>query len=172
MAHTSGQTSQETTRRLEQEKNAVDLILQQHQQVRDLFKKIRAADGKECKELVNLASDLLIVHTLLEERVFYPAMKKVDPEKIEHSLEEHQEADELLYSLNDLSYLSPGFKEKVDSLLEAVEHHVEEEEESLLPEARRTLDNLDELGEEMQALQRRLDPGHVRNEWQKSGGPH
>jgi hypothetical protein len=52
---------------------------------------------------------------------------------VEHSQEEHLQADKLLERLAGTDPESPDFDEALTELVEAVTHHVEEEESKVLP---------------------------------------
>jgi hypothetical protein len=68
---------------------------------------------------------------------------------VEHSQEEHLLADQILKRLATSDPMSPGFESVLAELVEAVTHHVGEEEEKVLPGLRERLDasRLQSLGE-------------------------
>ena len=55
--------------------NAIELLKQQHKEVKGLFKKIEKAEGEEKQELFDAIADELAVHAAIEEKHFYPAGK-------------------------------------------------------------------------------------------------
>lgn len=78
---------------------------------------------------------LLAAHARAEEAHVYPTLRELTDagDRVEHSQEEHVEADHLAERLLDVDLLDPEFDELLDRLVEAVRHHLEEEEESVLP---------------------------------------
>lgn len=151
--------------------DGVELLSRQHDEVRSLIGRLREAEGEDCKQLVNELSDKLIVHAKLEEKFFYPALREACPDEVRQALADHHAVDELLDGLEGLSYLSPGFDEKLQSLLGDVEDHLEVEEDTLFPQAR-SLSSLDDMGADMRDEMPRIDPAHIRNEWQRTGRIH
>src|SRR5436190_22211703 len=76
----------------------IELLKQDHDKVRDLFKSYRALEEEEGgkREKRRLFSEInreLSIHTRIEEEVFYPAVKGADAEDSEkivlEALEEH-----------------------------------------------------------------------------------
>ena len=73
------------------------------------------------------------------------------------SLEEHQTVKELIEELRELDADDETFDAKFHELMENVEHHVEEEESEMLPEAELALaEQAEELMDEMQEVKRQL----------------
>jgi hemerythrin superfamily protein len=56
-------------------KDAVALLKQDHRNVEALFKTYQTADQKEKQEIVKRICNELIVHTMLEEEIFYQACR-------------------------------------------------------------------------------------------------
>ena len=85
--------------------DALELLKQDHQAVKDLFDQIDdAEDGKQRKKLFDQIDTQLNIHAHIEETVFYPEMQKIDELKdmVEEALEEHQEVKTLLEEIEDL----------------------------------------------------------------------
>ena len=117
--------------------NALDILKQDHQKVKGLFQEIRKdSDRGRQKELFDKIDTELEIHTHIEETVFYPAVDEHEEFKdmIAEALEEHQEAKSLLDELEELGADDHDFGSKLQQLMEAVEHHVEEEEGEDVPE--------------------------------------
>lgn len=101
------------------------------------------------------------MHTQLEEEVFYPAVRAVadqeGEELVEESLEEHHVVDVLIEELKRMSPEDERYDAKMTVLCENVEHHIQEEEEEMLPDALRKLrGQVEALGQEMQVVRRQL----------------
>jgi hemerythrin superfamily protein len=72
---------------------------------------------------------------------------------VAEALEEHQEAKMLLDELEELGADNHDFSSKLQQLMEAVEHHVEEEEGEMFPKIREVFDEdeLEQLGQELES---------------------
>ena len=142
--------------------DAFQLLSKDHQAVNEVFEKIGRAGktaGKTRHQLFEKLRQELEIHTQIEEKIFYPEMKKHAGTKdlVGHALEEH---DEVKQMLRDLAKLDPQSEEWTDMMLElkeAVQEHVEEEESKMFPAARRELDEarLQELGKRMQEMKQK-----------------
>jgi hemerythrin superfamily protein len=133
--------------------NAIDMLKQDHRMVEELFEAIEESqDASEREELFTELADALAVHAAIEENIFYPACKSEDSEDtLLEALQEHLQAKRLLADLLDMDPMNEVFMAKIKVLKEAIAHHVEEEEDEIMPEARRLLgdDMLMALGNEM-----------------------
>ena len=145
--------------------NAVDLLLLDHQKVRKLFKDFEnAKDGHEKRRIAEEVFLELELHTKVEEEFFYPALRrKAETEELrkllDESLEEHHVADTLIAELKAMSTTDRRYDAKFKVLQENVEHHADEEEQEMLPDARKTLGKeADDLGPKMQARKAQLIP--------------
>jgi hypothetical protein len=104
----------------------------------------------------------LRLHAAMEEQVFYPAVQEAlgdqGDELVEESLREHAEAKETLEELEALEPISGTFHDRVTALIEEVRHHVDEEEQEILPKLREALDSqvLIRLGEELEGAKMTL----------------
>ncbi|MEJ7706581.1 MAG: hemerythrin domain-containing protein [Nocardioidaceae bacterium] len=130
--------------------DVVDLIMADHREVERLFDKMRE-DPESRLLLLPTVSTLLIAHSRAEEAEVYPAARDEagEHDEVAHSQEEHAEAEELLVKLKQMDFGSADFDSTLEELAEAVLHHVEEEEESVLPGLRTSLspERLQELGD-------------------------
>lgn len=136
--------------------NATQLLRQDHKKVQGLFTKCEQAKGMDGKKRYALqAMNELEVHAQLEEEIFYPAVKKAieEGEIIDEARQEHQQAKSLMAQLKNMQGQKNGaaeqFESKFAELVEAVQHHVEEEEGEMFPKAEESELDLAELGSEM-----------------------
>ena len=136
--------------------DALQILEQDHRKVKILFRE--AKDAKEYaqkKQIFDKIDTELKIHTYIEETVFYPAIETRDEfkEMVAEALQEHQEAKTLIDELEDLNAEEDEFNSTLDELIEAVEHHVEEEEGEMFPKIRELFDQgqLDQLGQEMES---------------------
>jgi hemerythrin superfamily protein len=142
---------------LEVPMDALELLKQDHQKVKELFEQGQGTeDKKEQKRILREIKSELETHTRIEETVFYPAMEEHAELKdmVLESIEEHKQLKTILREISKLSPGSGKFKPKFKVLKDDMEHHaVEEEEEKMFPGIREIIDEaeLEELGEELEA---------------------
>lgn len=120
--------------------DVVDLITQDHREVERLFDELRAHPEKRAL-LVPVLSAMLIAHSRAEETEVYPVARQEagEKEEVAHSQEEHAQAEQLLARLAEQDPESGDFGSALQELIDAVTHHVEEEESQVLPGMRERL---------------------------------
>lgn len=130
--------------------NAIELLESQHRKVEALFKKLEGGRSDPEKVLTELANSLA-AHMSIEQEIFYPAIKEVDPELVNESYEEHSIAEVALKRLLATEPEDEAFDARVTALKELIEHHVEEEEQELFPAVEKALgkETLTNLGKVM-----------------------
>jgi hemerythrin superfamily protein len=150
--------------------DAIELLKKQHREVEELFEKFeKTGDGavKTRMQLFTRIADNFAAHAVIEEKLFYPSVY-VGPteDKLREAVEEHLSAKRVIADLLDLEPSDEQFKAKMKVLQELVEHHVEEEEESLFPSVRKLLSKqeLDAMGEQMEEMFSELLQGEPRLE--------
>jgi hemerythrin superfamily protein len=130
--------------------DVVDLIMQDHREVERLFAELKNHPEKR-PLLTPVMCGLLVAHSRAEEAEVYPAARQEagESDEVEHSQEEHAEAEQLLAKLLDCDYDSPQYEQMLLKVVDAVTHHVEEEEKSVLPGMRTKLsaERRNQLGE-------------------------
>jgi hemerythrin superfamily protein len=129
--------------------NVVDLIMNDHRELERIFDQLMTQPDKR-PTLVPVMIALLTAHSRAEEAEVYPAAASSGGTKdVEHSQKEHLEADQLAAEVAETDYDSAEFGPALQKLVDAVKHHVEEEESTVLPGMRENLEagRLDELGE-------------------------
>ena len=134
----------------------VELILSDHEKMRGLFDDFEAAANKRSK--ARIAREILLeldVHAGIEEEIYYPAVEAAldepDKETIAEAEEEHHVVHMLIGELREMSPDDEHFDAKVTVLMENVRHHMEEEEQEMLPKSREVIDDAEResLGEQM-----------------------
>lgn len=120
--------------------DVVDLIMQDHREVERLFDELKQSPQKR-PNLLPVLTTLLTAHSRAEEAEVYPvaASEAGAKEEVSHSQQEHIEADQLLAKLAETDPSSPEFETVLQNLVDAVSHHVEEEETKVLPGMRSNL---------------------------------
>jgi hemerythrin superfamily protein len=130
----------------------IDEILEDHREVEEYFSQIEDnGDPRLRGALVERVITELVRHSVGEEQYVYPVARKVLPngeEVTEHEIEEHAEAEEVMRKLEGTDADDPAFDGLVEQLIKDVRHHIEDEEEDLLPQLAKECDadELKELG--------------------------
>jgi iron-sulfur cluster repair protein YtfE (RIC family) len=84
----------------------------------------------------------LEVNSKLEEEIFYPAIQGQGQnlqEVVSEAYRKHREVDGLIEELKAMDPTAPSLHTKFRTLMTDVEHHVQEEETEMLPDAERKL---------------------------------
>ena len=141
--------------------DAITLIKEDHRKVEDLFEKAETARDEDRKKmLVQQICTELMIHSMVEEEIFYPACKGniEDEDVLEEAYVEHDGAKVLIAELLESEPDSEFYDAKVKVLSELIKHHVKEEEkrsEGLLAQGREGLD-MGALGERIMARKEAL----------------
>ena len=139
--------------------NGIEMLVRDH---RDLEKLFRQYEGAPDRDLVRRIGEALSAHAEVERTAFYPRLREGLPggdPLADAALREHEEVEEILQRLENISGDDPALDGEMKILIQRVRRHVAEEESSLflhlderLPEPQ-----LDELGEKIET-ERRLGP--------------
>jgi hypothetical protein len=136
--------------------NATALLKQQHKDVKSLFEEVLEVEDPESRrQLCERIGQALVVHTKIEEELFYPAVRELGDkaeEMILEAYEEHHVVDLVLAELPEIDPEDERFHAKMTVLQELVDHHVKEEEKEMFKLAQKLgKQELADLGERMQA---------------------
>jgi hemerythrin-like domain-containing protein len=117
----------------------IDLIMEDHRRFEALLRDLRNAESD--RERVRSAfSALHVAHAEAEEKHVYPVLRRkssVDTEEVQHGEHEHAEGNEALLALLECSWTdTQKFDDALEKLAELVNHHVTEEELTILNPAR------------------------------------
>ncbi|HVG02196.1 MAG TPA: hemerythrin domain-containing protein, partial [Nitrospira sp.] len=115
----------------------VQMLKEDHKKVKELFEEFESAEGRERGEIARTAIQELEIHADLEETLIYPAIRKEleEDDMMNEAVEEHHLVHVLLKELKKLKPNDGKFQAKFMVLGELVKHHVEEEENEMLPQA-------------------------------------
>jgi hemerythrin-like domain-containing protein len=142
--------------------NAIELLKADHERVKAILTQLSESTERGVKKRTDLLQKLemeITIHTKLEEEILYPAFKEAGGKEQDimyyEAKEEHRTVDSLV--LPDLKATDPGtpeFSGRVKVVKELLEHHIEEEETEMFPQANKLLGKakLDELGAQMEAM--------------------
>jgi transposase len=136
------------------------VLVSDHREVQKIFKELESTTERGVKKreaLFNKVKLLLDSHSKAEEAVLYDRLKEESSEARERALEgyeEHHVAKILLKELTALDKSDERWGAKLKVLKESVDHHIEEEEESLFAQARKcfTKVQFEEMTEEFESL--------------------
>ncbi len=113
------------------EKTVVDLLIEQHMQIKSLFADVLNASGDRKTELFHDLVRLLAVHESAEEQVVHPAARRkiTDGSQIvDARLEEEERAKQALSDLYELGTDHPDFDTRLQTLADEVIRHATAEE--------------------------------------------
>jgi len=144
--------------------DAIELLKDSHRGFARMFHEfigLRATnpDGESKRALVERACAALTVHILIEEELFYPAVRAAlrDPVVCEEALVEHATAKALIQRLEELEPVEPFYDATFTVLAKYVQQHVKEEETNMFPEVKAAKLDLTALGRQMKRRKEELE---------------
>lgn len=138
-------------------KDAIALLKADHREAEALFKQFEKADNAERVAIARQVCQALIVHTTIEEEIFYPAVKPVTEEDmVNEAYVEHASCKDLIAQIMAMDGTEEMYGPKVKVLSEFIEHHVEEEEDEMFKQAKASEVDMKALGAEMAARKEAL----------------
>jgi hemerythrin superfamily protein len=128
--------------------DVIDLILADHRLFEDLLRDLRDASSDRVAVRAALAA-VLVAHAEAEQKLVYPKFRRrsaIGEHEAEHGEEEHAEGHEALLELLELKGTNTdAFSDAVEKLSAVINHHLAEEELTILNPAR------EEIGERARA---------------------
>ena len=143
--------------------DAIELLTQQHREVKEMFDRFETMTDRakvSKKKLADEICNALIMHTTIEEEIYYPATREASEETedmVDEAVVEHASAKDLIAQIMEMDPGDDLYDAKVKVLGELVEHHVKEEEEEMFPKTRELKLDLEALGQEMKARQQEIE---------------
>jgi hemerythrin-like domain-containing protein len=136
--------------------DAITMLKTDHDKVKDLLNELESTTERGVKTREQLFATLkgeLTVHEVIEEEIFYPALKEHPKAKdlVLEAYEEHHVVDRVMAELEGLDVSDETWGAKAKVMKENVEHHIEEEESEMFKQARQVFDRqeLEDLGARM-----------------------
>lgn len=129
-------------------RDVVDLLLEQHDEIRSMFSELKRVQGPAKRELFQDLVRLLAVHESAEEAVVHPVARgsvEGGEQVVRRRLQEEDRAKKELAELYDMGVDHPDFDRRLDALAEEVTQHAAKEE-----------------AEEFLRLRGKLDPDRLR----------
>jgi hypothetical protein len=124
-------------------RDVVDLLLEQHDEIKSLFTEVRRTEGPARQELFEDLVRLLAVHESAEEVVVHPTARRElesGEQIVEERLEEEDKAKKELADLYDMGIDHPEFNPRLEAFEAAVIRHAMKEEADEFLRLRATLD--------------------------------
>jgi len=145
--------------------SVLEVLKKDHSTIKDLFAQFDSTEElafEKKAEVFDRIRQEIFLHSKTEEEIFYPALKVLSDEGrelVSRAVQEHHEADELLTQISRLNTADERFAERVASLIEDVEHHIEVEEGEIFQFAKENCpeEQLEEMAVEIQNRKRALE---------------
>jgi len=142
--------------------DVIKLLKEDHKKVKKMLKELEATSEREAGKRTKLFAEIereLKLHELVEEEIVYPAFREQSKLKdiVLEGYEEHHVVDLIMGEISAEPVTDETWAAKVKVMQENVEHHVEEEEEKMFPQARKLFEEeeLERLGEQVEQRKRR-----------------
>ena len=148
--------------------DALDKLKSDHDAVNDLFDEYEdkkdAMSAPEKKKMVSEICMELMVHTQIEEEIFYPAVRGVANDDLDELLDEaeveHAGVKDLVAQLEGDRTEAELYDAKVTVLGEQVKHHAGEEEKEMFPKLKKSELDLEALGQQLTLRAEELKAGY------------
>jgi Hemerythrin HHE cation binding domain len=129
-----------------EEANVIDILVEQHHQIKDMLLDVAEASGDEKEELFQDVVKLLAVHESAEEHIVHPmARPTVGDSLVDERRNEEEQIQHGLVELYDLGVSHAGFDRRVRELADEFDEHANKEQT-----------------EEFAALREKEDPSELR----------
>ena len=150
--------------------DAIELLLQDHQNVKELFEQYAALSDRSLVTKRKLALKIcleLTKHATAEEEIFYPAVRAASRQNgnlIDKARVEHASAKELIAQIVAMAPGEDLYDAKVKVLSEQIDHHVQEEEDDMFPKAREARLDLLALAERIALRKAEIELPEIRRQ--------
>ena len=137
--------------------DVIKLLKQDHQKVKKILEELEETTERATTKRQQLFAEVqseLRLHELVEEEIVYPAFREQSKLKdiVLEGYEEHHVVDLIMDEIAGEPVTDETWAAKVKVMKENVEHHVEEEEDKMFPQARKLFaeEELEKLGEHVE----------------------
>ena len=145
--------------------NALNLLKKDHASVKTLFSRFDRTGKTDLEKRNDLLAQIrreVQIYSRAEEEIFYPALKALNGEGrklVSQALNDHREIEDLLTQISRLKLTAKNFDDRFESLIESVDHHIEEEEGEIFRFAEENCSEqqLEDLGRQIQERKQILD---------------
>jgi hemerythrin superfamily protein len=122
-------------------RDVLDVLMDDHRRMQSLVAEIRTTtDDGAARDLADMAIAAIVRHSVAEEMYVYPVMRQYLPDgdaAVQHDVEEHQQLEELLKTLEHLDESDPQFRQVAGEVEATLADHVQDEELEQFPSLRR-----------------------------------
>jgi hemerythrin-like domain-containing protein len=143
--------------------NAIQLLKDDHDAMKKMLTELESTTERGTKTRAALFAKVreeLTVHEVIEEEIFYPALKEHPKAKeiVLEAYEEHGVVDMIMAEIEGVAFDDETWGAKFTVMKENIEHHIEEEEKEMFEQARDVFDGseLEALGERMMSRKQQL----------------
>ncbi|MBE9170754.1 hemerythrin domain-containing protein [Pleurocapsales cyanobacterium LEGE 06147] len=144
-------------------KGILSIIETDHRKVEELFEEFENNnDSAQIQEIFNQIYKELMLHARVEEVVLYPTLLEYEATQkyVKEAEKEHKWIKNLLEEIKVINPIDFEFDSKMQSLIESVIHHIEEEEGEIFEAVENCLsdEELQQLGQIFEDVKARLEP--------------
>ena len=135
--------------------DAILMLTEDHRELKDMFEQYEALGARANNKKKSFADDIctaLTLHAMVEEEIFYPAVRSAAEDAadlMDEAEVEHASAKDLIAQIREMDPEDDLYDAKVKVLGEQVAHHVQEEEMQMFPKAKKAGLDLVALADEM-----------------------
>ena len=117
------------------EQKLFEVLKREHRQVEKWMSQIEDGAERDREDLFTTLQDALEKHMQLEEKHFYPQVKKINQLKdlAADAVEEHEKVKNFLSQLEDLDVADDEWIPTFTEMREGIQHHVQDEEKKICP---------------------------------------
>lgn len=140
--------------------DVIDILTTDHREAMALIQDIRRTSAQdEQRDLADVLIAEIVRHSVAEETVVYPAVRRFlshGDETTEHDLREHQEIERTLKDLEAADPAQGSFIATVERLEVVLAHHVQDEESEQFPALRERIpaEALVDMGQQVEQLKK------------------
>lgn len=144
-----------------QERDLISVLVRDHREVQELFRRLQnGGTPDERRRIADEATIELVRHSVAEDMYLYPEVRKALPEGdriADRELEDHREIERTLKELEKVDAISPEFDTLITRLTNAVQRHIDDEENVLFPRLLQHIDHDDlvKLGRKVESAKDR-----------------
>ena len=162
--------------------DAIELLEKDHQKVTELFRRFNGGGGltglvkrvtgnvpdRQRRQAADQICRELEVHTVIEEEIFYPAVRALNDDRLNGMLaeafKEHATVKQLVATIRNGIGVDDDLQSKMNELQSNVDHHVREEEHEMFPRVELLMDapRRDRLARDMRARKQQVEPRPAR----------
>ncbi|MFI5350726.1 MAG: hemerythrin domain-containing protein [Elusimicrobiota bacterium] len=147
-----------------------DVLRMDHEVIADLFRRHEGAASDRRKKVIgDRCLRKIEVHALLEEKIFYPAVRRDlgEDRLVAQALAEHAAARRVVDELRRLP-AGERYNERFRALKDILFTHIDEEETVLLPRVEKSDMDIEQLGAQLLEKKRRIASGVVEEPGERS----